>query len=231
MSKNTYITEVVNNLFEIEAHEEKPCINLRTLWQSLKDDLEKGEDYTTWLKRHVKEHDFIEGEDFVSFAPVLDGAKKGRGGHNKKYHLATLTMAKEVCMLARSKKGKLIRRYLLSELKRLQQRPDNQLLEYLKQENRELKTEVKGLTTNLAIALGEKQEAIGIINKLRPKGVGEISEVNGMMKTKLVSSYSRTDKKGCTSAIETDNEINNIGFSLQMELPNHSTITVTFNNN
>jgi len=72
--------------------------------------LEIDSNYTTWFKR-MCEYGFEGGKDFESCFPNLES--EAHGGQNKVDHNLTLSMAKELCMLQRTDKGREVRRYLI----------------------------------------------------------------------------------------------------------------------
>lgn len=64
--------------------------------------------YNDWFKR-MCEYGFSEGEDFYSFlSKTLDGGRPATD------HQLSIPMAKELCMIQRTEKGKEIRRYFIS---------------------------------------------------------------------------------------------------------------------
>lgn len=73
--------------------------------------LEVDSNYTTWFKR-MSEYGFVESVDYNSCFPNLESENK-HGGHNKVEHSLTISMAKEICMLQRTDKGKQARQYFL----------------------------------------------------------------------------------------------------------------------
>ena len=63
--------------------------------------------YNDWFLR-MCEYGFEEGKDFYSFL-----SKNPEGGRPKQEHQLTIAMAKELCMLQRSEKGKQFRKYFI----------------------------------------------------------------------------------------------------------------------
>ena len=68
--------------------------------------------YTTWVKR-MCEYGFSENVDFATCFPNLESENQ-HGGHNKIDHQLTIPMAKELCMLQRTDKGKQMRQYFIA---------------------------------------------------------------------------------------------------------------------
>jgi len=72
--------------------------------------------FTTWFNRCVDKYDFTEHEDFISYL------KKSNGGRPEKVFIVTLEMAKELCMIADTPKGKETRKYFIA-VEKQSQRP------------------------------------------------------------------------------------------------------------
>ena len=68
--------------------------------------------YTTWVKR-MCEYGFSENVDFATCFPNLESENQ-HGGQNKIDHQLTIPMAKELCMLQRTDKGKEMRQYFIA---------------------------------------------------------------------------------------------------------------------
>ncbi len=66
--------------------------------------------FNDWMANHIRDVEFIEGEDFNSFTKNL--VKPTGGRPSKEYHI-TMDMAKEISMLTKNKKGKEARRYFI----------------------------------------------------------------------------------------------------------------------
>lgn len=69
--------------------------------------LENGDAFSNWIADRIRQYDFIEGVDFLTY---LENAKKGRP--SKEYAIS-LDMAKELSMVERNAKGKEARRYFI----------------------------------------------------------------------------------------------------------------------
>lgn len=101
--------------------------------------------YNDWFKR-MCEYGFSENEDFYSIL-----SKTSEGGRPSTDHQLTIPMAKEICMLQRSEKGKQFRQYFISieekwnspesVMARALQYANKNLLE-LKEKNYQLETTV-----------------------------------------------------------------------------------------
>jgi anti-repressor protein len=67
--------------------------------------------YSNWIKRAIEKYDFIEGEDFVV-------SKNGIGSNAFIDYIVSIDMAKELCMVSNTEKGKETRKYFIEAEKR-----------------------------------------------------------------------------------------------------------------
>ena len=96
----------MNELIPIQYENEKPTVSGRELHTAL----EIGSEYAKWFER-MCEFGFNEGKDYSSF---LTNRSDGLPGKPKTDHAVTIPMAKEICMLQRTAKGKQCREYFIS---------------------------------------------------------------------------------------------------------------------
>ncbi|RZV13670.1 oxidoreductase [Aliarcobacter butzleri] len=68
--------------------------------------------YADWIKTAIDNYDFIENNDFIVISQNCE-AKNGSGGHNRKDYIVTLDMAKELCMVSNTDKGRKVRKYFI----------------------------------------------------------------------------------------------------------------------
>lgn len=68
-----------------------------------------GTEYAKWFDR-MCEYGFSENEDY---SPILTNRSDGKAGKPKTDHQLTIPMAKEICMLQRTEKGKQFRQYFI----------------------------------------------------------------------------------------------------------------------
>ena len=80
--------------------------------------LEVGRDFTTWMKQMIG-YGFSEHTDYETCSPNL--GSEIHGGHNKVDYVMTIDMAKEICMIQRTERGKQARQYFLECEKRLKE--------------------------------------------------------------------------------------------------------------
>ena len=98
----------MNELIKINYDSDRPTV----LGRDLHEALEVNSNYTTWFNR-MKEYGFAENVDFTTRFPNLESENQ-RGGQNKVDHQLTIEMAKEICMIQRSEKGKQCRQYFIA---------------------------------------------------------------------------------------------------------------------
>lgn len=88
--------------------------------RELHDKLEIKTEYKNWFPR-MCEYGFEDGKDYQTL-PVKNDQQTGRGGHNKKDHILKFDMAKHICMIQRTEKGKAIRQKLIELEKQVNHR-------------------------------------------------------------------------------------------------------------
>jgi phage anti-repressor protein len=111
-----------------------------------------------WLnvqKGHIKDllkSNFIEDEDYIIEAKNINGKGKGKGGNNKKIVMLTYTCAKILCMISKTPKANIIRKFYI-DLEKL-------IITYKD-------SIVKDLNNQLGIKVSNKE----IIDKNKKKGL------------------------------------------------------------
>lgn len=116
----------MNELIKIEYKNDNPTV----LGRDLHEALEVKTEYKNWFPR-MCEYGFFEGKDFRSFLTESTG---GRPALN---HQITLSMAKELCMLQRSEKGKEFRQYFIA-VEEAWNKPEAVMARALQMANRKL---------------------------------------------------------------------------------------------
>lgn len=81
--------------------EEINSVNAREIYDYL--GLAKGQ-FSRWIKTAIEKYDFIQNEDFLSIDTDVEGVKD---------YIVTLDMAKELCMVSNTEKGKETRKYFI----------------------------------------------------------------------------------------------------------------------
>ena len=96
----------MNELIKVNYdNADRPTVSGRELWEAL----EVKTDYPHWFDR-MTEYGFSEGKDYQTF---LSDRVDGKAGKPRTDHQLTIPMAKELCMLQRTEKGKFWRQYFI----------------------------------------------------------------------------------------------------------------------
>ena len=96
----------MNELIKVNCDGDKQTISARTLWEFL--DKPWGE-FMKWFNQ-FKDYGFVENHDYRVIEYLLENPKGGRPATD--YEI-TVEMAKELCMLQKSEKGKIARQYFI----------------------------------------------------------------------------------------------------------------------
>lgn len=97
----------MNELIKVNYENvDRPTVSGRELWEAL----EVKTDYPHWFER-MTEYGFSEGKDYQTF---LSDRVDGKAGKPRTDHQLTIPMAKELCMLQRTDKGKQMRQYFIA---------------------------------------------------------------------------------------------------------------------
>ncbi len=96
----------MNELIKVNYDNDRPTISGRELHEFL----EVETRYNDWFAR-MCEYGFVEEIDYYSF---LSNRVDGKAGKPRQDHRMTIDMAKEICMLQRSEKGKQARQYFIA---------------------------------------------------------------------------------------------------------------------
>ena len=127
----------MNELIKINYNDEQPTV----LGRELHEALEVKTTYKDWFPR-MCEYGFEEGKDFCSFL------SESTGGRPSTNHQLTIPMAKEICMLQRSEKGKEFRQYFL-KIEEQWNTPEAVMSRALKLANKKL-DEIKNINYQLS---------------------------------------------------------------------------------
>lgn len=95
----------MEELIKVNYDSDRPTVLGRDLHKLL----EVKERYNDWFHRMV-EYGFVENVDFISFT---EKSVKPNGGRPAQDHQMTIDMAKEICMLQRTERGKQARQYFI----------------------------------------------------------------------------------------------------------------------
>lgn len=138
----------LNNLITVNYDTEQPTVSAR----DLHDGLEIKTAFKDWFPR-MCEYGFIEGKDFCS------KLSESTGGRPSKEYDITVDMAKQICMIQRSEKGKMYRQYFL-DLEKAWNTPEQIFARALKMADREIE-KLKSQNTEL----------VKDIDRMKPKEI------------------------------------------------------------
>lgn len=97
---------MMNDLIKVNYDGERPTV----LGRDLHDFLEIETPYHIWFPR-MCEYGFCENVDYMGFEQICT---KPQGGRPSQNHQLTIEMAKEICMIQRSEKGRQARQYFIA---------------------------------------------------------------------------------------------------------------------
>lgn len=118
----------MNVMIPINYDGEQPTVSARDLHEKLN----IGTKFTTWFER-MTEYGFSEGNEFF---PKL-GETSEQGGRPAIDYLISVDMAKQICMIQRSEKGRLYRQYFI-DLEKAWNTPEQIFARALKMADREI---------------------------------------------------------------------------------------------
>lgn len=204
----------MTELMKVNYENDRPTVSGRALHEAL----EVNSNYTTWFKR-MCEYGFTEDVDFMTCFPNLESENQ-HGGQNKTDHQLTLDMAKELCMLQRTDKGKECRQYFLEAEKRWNS-PDaimaralqfaNDQLERIRGQVKSLQAENSALAVDKAIMQPKADYFDELVDRNTLTNFRETAKQIGVPPKKFVSfllehKYLYRDKKGKLLAYENKND-------------------------
>ena len=142
----------MNDLIKVNYdNSDRPTVSGRELHAAL----EVSSNYTTWFNR-MTEYGFTENIDYATCFPNLES--ENHGGQNKIDHQLTINMAKEICMIQRTEKGKQCRQYFIS-VEEAWNKPEAVMARALKIADRQL-LEAKGQIQELESTVQKQNELI-----------------------------------------------------------------------
>lgn len=172
-------------LISINYDGEEPSVSARELHKSLG----VSKRFSAWFETNSQ--GFIENEDFTS---VLSGTVVNNGAHREiQDYSLSVDMAKHICLMSRTEKGKECRQYLI-DLEKAWNTPEQVFARALKMADQtiaKLKDSVKSLSTEISV----KNQIIG---ELKPKAdyYDEILKNPGLVTiTQIAKDYGMSGKK------------------------------------
>lgn len=95
----------MKNILEIKSevigNEKVNSIDAKDVYEYL--GMAKGQ-FSRWIKAAIEKYDFLENEDFIMLDTEVEGMKK---------YIITIDMAKELCLVSNTKKGKETRKFFI----------------------------------------------------------------------------------------------------------------------
>ena len=146
----------MNELIKIEYQNDNPTVLARDLHEAL----EVKTSYKDWFPR-MCEYGFTDGKDYCS---ILSNRSDGLPGKPRTDHQITLSMAKELCMLQRSEKGKQFRQYFIG-IEEAWNKPEAVMARALQMANRKL-DQIMRANTELTDTVAVQSQQIA---ELQPK--------------------------------------------------------------
>lgn len=122
----------MNELIKIDYQNDNPTVLARELHEKL----EVETPYRKWFPR-MCEYGFTEGTDFLTVDKNVRRADGAEMPQIQRDHQITLSMAKELCMIQRSPKGKQFRQYFIS-IEEAWNKPEAVMARALQMANRKL---------------------------------------------------------------------------------------------
>ena len=120
---------MTNELIPINYEGEQPTVSARELYKSL----EISKRFSAWFETNAQ--GFAENEDYTS---VLSGTVVNNGAHiDVKDYALTVDMAKHICLMSRTEKGRQCRQYLIN-LEKAWNTPEQIFARALKMADREI---------------------------------------------------------------------------------------------
>lgn len=142
----------MNNLIPVNYNSEQPTVFARELHAGL----EIGTKFATWFPR-IAEYGFTENIDYKTCYPNM--GNKNHGGQNMVDYQISVDMAKQICMIQRSEKGRLYRQYFL-DLEKAWNTPEQVFARALRMADKT----IESLKTDNAVLLES-------VERMRPKEV------------------------------------------------------------
>ena len=175
----------MENLIPVNYDAEQPTVSARDLHEGL----EINTDFRKWFPR-MTEYGFTENVDYKTCYPNM--GNKNHGGQNMVDYQISVDMAKQICMIQRSEKGRLYRQYFLDLEKAWNAPPFTK------------KGEHKNMNTEQIIELSRKGLELALANEEYDLTVSETNAIRDCSRDKLdlvTTSYYLGLQRGCVYTI------------------------------
>lgn len=164
----------------------QPTVSARELHEGL----EIGTKFATWFPR-MAEYGFSENVDYKTCYPNL--RSENHGGQNMVDYQITVDMAKQICMIQRSEKGRQYRQYFI-DLEKAWNTPEQVFARALKMADQTI-AKLQGSVESLTVEVNAKNQIIG---ELKPKAdyYDEILKNPGLVTiTQIAKDYGMSGKE------------------------------------
>ena len=171
----------MENLIPVNYDAEQPTVSARDLHEGLG----INTDFRKWFPR-MTEYGFTENVDYKTCYPNM--GNKNHGGQNMVDYQISVDMAKQICMIQRSEKGRLYRQYFLDLEKAWNTPPFTK------------KGEHKNMNTEQIIELSRKGLELALANEEYDLTVSETNAIRDCSRDKLdlvTTSYYLGLQRGC----------------------------------
>lgn len=139
----------MNEIIRVNYETDEPTVSARSLYEGL----EIKKRFSSWFESNSQ--GFIEDEDFTS---VLSGTVVNNGAHRDlQDYLLSVDMAKHICLMSRTDKGKQCRQYLI-DLEKAWNTPEQVMARALKLADKTIK--------NLELTIEEQRPLVDFANKV-----------------------------------------------------------------
>ena len=181
---------------------DRPTVSGRELWEAL----EVETPYTQWFKR-MAEYGFSENVDFALVSQKCETNNPKNPYTTKTDHQLTIPMAKELCMLQRTDKGKQMRQYFIA-VEEQWNSPDAIMARALQLSNaklKEMQITVSTLTVENQIMKPKAEYFDELVDRNLLTGIRETAGELGVKQNQFVAfllekKYMYRDKKGKLTA-------------------------------
>ena len=181
---------------------DRPTVSGRELWEAL----EVETPYTQWFKR-MSEYGFSENVDYALVSQKCETNNPKNPYTTKTDHQLTIPMAKELCMLQRTDKGKQMRQYFIA-VEEQWNSPDAIMARALQLSNaklKEMQITVSTLTVENQIMKPKAEYFDELVDRNLLTGIRETAGELGVKQNQFVAfllekKYMYRDKKGKLTA-------------------------------
>lgn len=189
----------MNELFPIKYDNEEMKISARELYKAL--GIEKR--FSSWFETNSK--GFVENEDYFGAYLKVQGNQYG-GEQEVQDYLTTINMAKHICLMSRTDKGKQCRQYLI-DLEKAWNTPEQIMARALKMADKTI-AKLQGDNKKLLEEINVKDQVIG---ELRPKA----DYTDKILKNPGLVTITQIAKDYGMSAVEMNRKLHDLGIQFK----------------